>query len=64
MDKSLFVFNYLQLMLGDLVISVETVARQAEERGHELIDEIRVLLVGAILFQSSLACFGIFFWLL
>jgi hypothetical protein len=64
LGKSLFVFNYLQLMFGDLVISVETAARQAEERGHKLIDEIRALLVGAILFQSSLACFGIFFWLL
>jgi len=51
-------------MFGDLVISVETAARQADERGHKLIDEIRALLVGAILFQSSLACFGIFFWLL
>jgi len=51
-------------MFGDLVISVETAARQAEERGHKLIDEIRALLVGAILFQSSLTCFGIFFWLL
>jgi hypothetical protein len=64
LGKSLFVFNYLQLMFGDLVISIETAARQAEERGHKLIDEIRALLVGAILFQSSLACFGIFFWLL
>lgn len=35
----------LQLMLGDIVISVETAARQAEERGHTLIDEIRILLV-------------------
>jgi ssRNA-specific RNase YbeY (16S rRNA maturation enzyme) len=34
-------------MLGDIVISVETAARQAEERGHALIDETRVLLVGA-----------------
>ena len=33
-------------MLGDVVISVETAARQAEERGHTIIDEIRVLLVG------------------
>jgi hypothetical protein len=64
LGKSLFVFNYLQLMFGDLVISIETAARQAEERGHKLIDEIRALLVGAILFQSSLACVGIFFWLL
>lgn len=36
----------LQLMLGDIVISVETAARQAEERGHTLIDEIRILMVG------------------
>lgn len=33
-------------MLGDIVISAETAARQAEERGHTIIDEIRVLLVG------------------
>lgn len=32
-------------MLGDIVISVETAARQAEERGHTLLDEIRILLV-------------------
>ncbi|CAN6540189.1 hypothetical protein ACFX13_017337 [Malus domestica] len=32
------------LMLGDIVISVETATRQAEERGHKLIDEIRVLM--------------------
>lgn len=38
-------FLYLQLMLGDIVISVETAARQAEERGHTLLDEIRILLV-------------------
>ena len=42
---SVFFFS-LQLMLGDVVISVETAARQAEERGHTIIDEIRVLLVG------------------
>lgn len=33
-------------MLGDIVISAETAARQAEERGHAIFDEIRVLLVG------------------
>lgn len=33
-------------MLGDIVISVETAARQAEERGLTLIDEIRILMVG------------------
>lgn len=32
-------------MLGDIVISVETAARQAEERGHTLLDEIRILMV-------------------
>ncbi|KAF9662349.1 hypothetical protein SADUNF_Sadunf18G0043600 [Salix dunnii] len=37
------------LMLGDVVISVETAARQAEERGHTIIDEIRVLLVHGLL---------------
>lgn len=36
----------LQLMLGDIVISVETAAKQAEERGHTLLDEIRILMVG------------------
>lgn len=34
-----------QLLLGDVVISVETAARQAKERGHTLIDELRILLV-------------------
>ena len=38
-----------QLLLGDVVISVETAVRQAKERGHALIDELRILLV-----QSSL----------
>ncbi|KAL2237054.1 UNVERIFIED_CONTAM: Endoribonuclease YBEY, chloroplastic [Sesamum indicum] len=37
------------LMLGDIVISVETAARQAEERGHALIDEIRILVVHGLL---------------
>ncbi|XP_059274970.1 endoribonuclease YBEY, chloroplastic-like [Lycium ferocissimum] len=37
------------LMLGDIVISVETAARQAEERGHSLLDEIRILLVHGLL---------------
>ncbi|RYR54962.1 hypothetical protein Ahy_A06g030214 isoform B [Arachis hypogaea] len=36
------------LMLGDIVISVETAARQAEERGHTLVDEIRILMVGLV----------------
>uniref|UniRef100_A0A5B7AM20 Sugar-phosphatase n=1 Tax=Davidia involucrata TaxID=16924 RepID=A0A5B7AM20_DAVIN len=37
------------LMLGDIVISVETAARQAHERGHTLLDEIRILLVHGLL---------------
>ncbi|KAF5748280.1 hypothetical protein HS088_TW04G00232 [Tripterygium wilfordii] len=37
------------LMLGDLVISVETAARQAEERGHSLLDEIRILMIHGLL---------------
>ncbi|XP_027331314.1 endoribonuclease YBEY, chloroplastic [Abrus precatorius] len=37
------------LMLGDIVISVETAARQAEERGHTLLDEIRILMIHGLL---------------
>ncbi|KAI3978160.1 hypothetical protein MKX01_012991 [Papaver californicum] len=37
------------LMMGDVVISVETAARQAKERGHTLLDEIRVLMVHGLL---------------
>ncbi|XP_042488025.1 endoribonuclease YBEY, chloroplastic-like [Macadamia integrifolia] len=37
------------LMLGDIVISLETAARQAEERGHALLDEIRILMVHGLL---------------
>jgi len=33
------------LQLGDIVISVETAQRQAEERGHTFLDEIRILVV-------------------
>lgn len=36
---------YEQLLLGDVVISVETATRQAKERGHSLLDELRILLV-------------------
>lgn len=45
-------------MLGDIVISVETAARQAEERGHALLDEIRILMVGLGIF----VLFSIFFF--
>ncbi|KAF8085578.1 hypothetical protein N665_0663s0022 [Sinapis alba] len=37
------------LMMGDIVISVETAARQAAERGHSLLDEIRVLVIHGML---------------
>ncbi|KAM0932560.1 putative sugar-phosphatase [Dioscorea sansibarensis] len=37
------------LMLGDIVISIETAARQAEERDHTIVDEIRILLVHGLL---------------
>ncbi|GLT85479.1 hypothetical protein SLE2022_036690 [Rubroshorea leprosula] len=37
------------LGLGDIVISVETAARQAQERGHMLLDEIRILMVRGLL---------------
>jgi rRNA maturation RNase YbeY len=37
------------LQLGDIVISVETAQRQAEERGHSLLDEIRILMVHGLL---------------
>ncbi|XP_062220641.1 endoribonuclease YBEY, chloroplastic-like isoform X2 [Phragmites australis] len=37
------------LMLGDIVISVETAARQAEERGLTLLDEVRVQVVRGLL---------------
>lgn len=36
-------------VLGDVVISVETAARQAAERGHSLEHELRVLLVHGVL---------------
>lgn len=49
LHKFLFThFILLQLMLGDIVISAETAARQAAERGHTLLDEIRILVVGFI----------------
>lgn len=37
------------LQLGDIVISVETARRQAEERGHALLDEMRILTVHGLL---------------
>ena len=38
-----------EVMLGDLVISVETAAQQAAARGHSLRDEVRVLMVHGML---------------
>ncbi len=37
------------VILGDLVVSLDTAARQAEERGYGLRDEVRVLLVHGLL---------------
>eukprot|EP00898_Chlorokybus_atmophyticus_P008570 jgi/Chlat1/8714/Chrsp89S08088 len=37
------------LLLGDVVISMETAQRQADERGYGLLDELRVLLVHGVL---------------
>jgi len=37
------------VMLGDLVLSIDTARMQAEERGHSLRDELRVLLVHGLL---------------
>ena len=36
-------------VLGDVIISVETAARQADERGHALAIELRILLVHGVL---------------
>lgn len=38
-----------EVMLGDIVVSVETAARQAAERGYGVRDEVRVLLVHGLL---------------
>jgi rRNA maturation RNase YbeY len=43
--SSFFLMYFMQLMLGDIAISVETAARQAEEKGVTLLDEVRVLVV-------------------
>jgi probable rRNA maturation factor len=37
------------LLLGDVVISVETAARQAQRRGHGLREELQTLLIHGIL---------------
>ena len=38
-----------EVILGDLVVSLDTAARQADERGTSLRDEVRVLLVHGLL---------------
>lgn len=38
----------LQLLLGDVIISLDTAVRQAAERGHTLLDELRILLVRSL----------------
>ncbi|KAK9867453.1 hypothetical protein WJX84_002155 [Apatococcus fuscideae] len=43
------VHGELPVMLGDLIISLDTAHRQAAERGHTLQDECRVLLVHGLL---------------
>jgi len=37
------------VVLGDLVISADTADRQAQERGHDLRDELRILMVHGLL---------------
>lgn len=37
------------LLLGDIIISLDTAARQAGERGHSLLDELRILTVHGLL---------------
>jgi ssRNA-specific RNase YbeY (16S rRNA maturation enzyme) len=44
-------------MFGDIVISLETAARQAEERGYTLLDEIRILMVGFIILSDYFIMF-------
>ena len=38
-----------QLLLGDVIISLPTAQRQADERGHSLLDELRILFVHGLL---------------
>ncbi len=42
-------FKPATILVGDVVISVETAARQAKEMGHELMDEITLLLIHGLL---------------
>lgn len=52
MDKATDVLSFPMddpQLLGDLVISLDTAERQAKERGHELRDELRILMVHGVL---------------
>jgi probable rRNA maturation factor len=40
-------------LLGDVVISVETAARQAQRRGHSLREELQILLIHGVLHLLS-----------
>ena len=42
-------FTVPPMVIGDIVISTETAARQAEEHGHDLETEVRVLLAHGLL---------------
>ena len=42
-------FLMIQLLLGDVIISLDTAKRQALERGHTVLDELRILLVWFVL---------------
>jgi probable rRNA maturation factor len=43
-----------EISAGDLAVSLETAARQAEEHGHALRDEVRVLLLHGLLHLSGM----------
>lgn len=51
-DDSFFVVD--ERLLGDLVISIETAARQASEHGHGLLTEIGVLVCHGLLHLAGL----------
>jgi len=48
-DEADFLIMQGHALLGDVIISVETAAKQAEERGHSLRDELQTLLVHGLL---------------
>lgn len=48
-----------QLLLGDVIISLDTAAKQAAESGHTLLDELRILLVRSLAL-TIFPVFGLF----